>query len=413
LRLQLMRFASRVQGRATLWPVGRFVRGGAAVLILLGLAAGISARAHAENHFSVRGTYFREPSTRVVQPMMEAEVDLPKGYVIGAHAAVDAISSASIGQGVGTDKVFRENRYEAGLRVGKDIDGNKVVGFFRYSNEPDYKAYSGGLTYTREVWGRTGILGLSVARSHDDIRPVFQAEKALDVWSFGVAYNQILTPTTVVQVGYEMNYLDGFYGNPYIATPDLGREDLPEVRIRHAFAIKAAQYIPDLSLGVQLLYRFYLDQGAFGALDPWGMTAHTIEGRIYKNLGTDFEVRLSYRYHWQGNAGFWCNANPANGGMLGCYGMTPEFHSWDPKFGHLTTHLPELRVTWDLRALALTPVLRHLAGGAIDVSYGFLFETTPYGAGFSDKNAPPVIGHLIPHKYGGAHIIQTGYSLPF
>jgi hypothetical protein len=405
-----MRFARRVASRATPWRLGH---GRAAVVIVLGLCAGISARALAENHFAVRGTYFREPSTRVVQPMMEAEVDLPNGYTIGGHAAVDAISSASIGQGVGTDKVFRENRYEAGLRASKTIDNNNVLGFFRYSNEPDYKSYSGGLTYTREVWGRTGKLGLSVARSHDDIRPVFQTDKELDVWSFGVAYNQILTPTTVIQVGYEVNYLKGFYGNPYISTPDLGREDLPEVRIRHALAIKAAQYFPELGLGAQLLYRFYFDQGAFKALDPWGMTAHTIEGRLYQNLGPDVEVRLSYRYHWQGNAGFWCNANPANGGTLGCYGMMPEYHSWDPKFGHLTTHLPEVRLTWDLRALALTPVLRHLAGGAVDVSYGFLFETTPYGAGFKDSNAPPVIGSIVPHHYGGAHIIQTGYSLPF
>jgi hypothetical protein len=410
-----MRFASGVADRATrrrarglAWVGIGFV----AVLVAV-LIGGLSSRVRAENRFSVRGTYFREASTRVVQPMMEAQVDLPNGYDVGGHAAVDAISSASIAQGVGTDKVFRENRYEAGVRVGKTIDTNHVQSFFRYSNEPDYISYSGGLTFSREIWGRTGVIGASIARSHDDISPVFQTKKALDVWSFGLVYNQILTPTTVVQVGYELNHLSGFYGNPYIATPDLGREDLPEVRIRHALALKIAQYVPHLSMGMQLLYRFYFDQGAFDALDPWGMTAHTIEGRLYKNLGPDVEVRLSYRYHWQGNAGFWCNARPDNGGSLGCYGMTPIYHSWDPKFGHLTTHLPEVRLTWDMRGLALVPVLRHLANGAVEVSYGFLFESAPYGQPFSDATAPPVLGAIVPHQYGGAHIVQTGYSVPF
>jgi hypothetical protein len=217
----------------------------------------------------------------------------------------------------------------------------------------------------------------------------------------------------VLQLNYELNYLDGFYGNPYIATPDLGREDLPEVRIRHAVAVRAAQYFPDASMGLQFFYRLYLDQGAFTSADPWGMTAHTVEGRIFKDLGLDIEARLSYRYHWQGNAGFWCNARPDNGGMLGCYGMTPDLHSWDPKFGHLTTHLPELKLTWDMRALAGMPVLGHLAAGAFDVTYGFYFESAPYGQPFSEKTAPPLFGWVVPHAFKGAHIVQTGYSLPF
>lgn len=395
-------------------PSRGFAAGGVALAGALVLVASWTRLAGAENRFAVRGTYFREASTRVVQPMIEAHIDLPKGYDVGARAGIDAISSASIAQGVGTDKVFREDRYEAGVRAGKTLFETSHLGsFFRYSTEPDYISYSGGLDLTREVWGRTGTIGIAVARAHDDIKPVFQRERTLDVWSFAVGYQQILTPTTVVQVNYELNYLDGFYGNPYIATPDLGREDLPEVRIRHALAVRGAQMFPEIGLGLQFFYRFYLDQGAFTSDDPWGMTAHTIEGRIFKELPENFEVRLSYRYHWQGNAGFWCNARPDNGGMLGCYGMTPDLHSWDPKFGHLTTHLPEVKLTWDLRGLAAVPYLGRLAGGALDVSYGYFFESAPYGQPFSDKTAPPVLGAIVPQRYKGAHIVQTGYSMTF
>ena len=48
------------------------------------------------------------------------------------------------------------------------------------------------------------------------------------------------------------------------------------------------------------------------------------------------------------------------------------------------------------------------------MSYGYFFQSTPYGQEFTDRNAPPVLGELpFTREYGGAHLIQTGYSLPF
>lgn len=390
-----------------------YVPGCAVACAAAAALVGLATDAGAENRLAVRGTYFREASTRVVQPMLEAHVDLPAGYDVGGHATVDAISSASIAQGVSMDSVFRENRWEGGLSAGKTIDTSRVGAFFRYSNEPDYLSYSGGLTYTQEVWGRTGTIGATLARAHDDIKPVFQDPKQLDVWFLGLSYAQILSPTTLVQGGYELFHLEGFLCNAYIAHGSLGRENCPTKRIRHALAFKVAHFLPEPTLGLQLHYRFYFDQGAFDSLDPWGMNAHTLEGRVYKNLSSDVELRFSYRYHWQSKADFWCNSQPASGGMLDCYGRSPAHHSVDPKFGPLTTHLPELKVTWDLRALLDVPYLQRLARGTLELSYGFYYESTSYGQVFSDKTAPPVIGALIPRDHRGAHIMQTGYSLPF
>ena len=82
--------------------------------------------------------------------------------------------------------------------------------------------------------------------------------------------------------------------------------------------------------------------------------------------------------------------------------MMPEYHSWDVKFGGLTTHLPEIKVIWDLHALAGVPGLAWLSTGAVDLSYGYLFQSTPYGQLFTDKNAPPGIGKLLsPGSTGG------------
>ncbi len=71
------------------------------------------------------------------------------------------------------------------------------------------------------------------------------------------------------------------------------------------------------------------------------------------------------------------------------------------------------KVIWDLRLLNGT-ALDFFAAGTFDVSYGYYFEGSPYGQEFTDRNAPPVIGELpFSREYGGAHLIQTGYSLPF
>ncbi|HEY0711970.1 MAG TPA: hypothetical protein VGF45_04815, partial [Polyangia bacterium] len=242
--------------------------------LLVALAVCAVRTAKAEERIAVRGTYFREASTRVVQPMLEARFDLPSGYDLGAHALVDAISSASVAQGAMTDEVFQENRYEVGLSFGRTFEGSnptRLGGFLRHSNEPDYKSYTAGLSLTREVLERTGTISLTAAATIDDLAlaaPLLPRDLA--VVFAGVSYAQALTPTTLLLGGYEFFYLNGFYGNPYISHPDLGREKLPEVRIRHALAFKVAQYLPKLRLGAQLHYRFYFDQGSFGAIDPWG-----------------------------------------------------------------------------------------------------------------------------------------------
>ena len=369
----------------------------------------------AEDFVSVRGAYYREASTRVVQPMLELSKDLPNGYEVGVHTMVDAISSASIAQGAATDEVFTEKRYEGSLLLARTTGLLRTSVFGRLSREPDYHSMTGGFALSREIWERTGTVAFSAAATHDDIIPTnMRAPKELDTWFAGLSYTQVLSPTIVAQASYEFFYLSGYMANAYNRSGNYGDDDVPDKRLRHALAIRAAEFLPGPTLGLQLSYRFYFDQGAIDSLDPWGMTAHTIEGRVFKNLTPNLEARLSYRFHWQGKALFWCNERPDFGGQTDCYGLDPDFHALDYKFGNYTTHLPEVKLTWDLRALTGLPVLGFFAAGALDISYGYYIENTPYGQKFDDVNAPPIIGDLpFTRSYGGAHLIQTGYSLPF
>ena len=369
---------------------------------------------NAEDRVSFRGAYFREASNRVIQPMMELTKDLPDGFDVGGHLLVDAISSASIAQGAAVDSVFTENRYEGSVGLGYTRNLQRVAGFVRYSHEPDYKSYTGGLSLNREVWDRSGTVGVNLAFSHDDIQPPPpQSDKDLNVWFAGVGYTQALSPTTLGQLVYETYFQKGFIANPYLAHGSLGREDVPTQRLRHAMAARIAQYLPRATLGVQVHYRLYYDQYSLFETGPWGILGHTLEGRVSKSLGPNVELRGIYRFHTQSAANFWCNTIVSMGGDIACYDMSAEYHSVDIKFGDMRTQVAELKLIWDMRLLAGT-ALDFFAAGTFDVSYGYYFEGTPYGQEFTDRNAPPVLGELpYSREYGGAHLIQTGYSLPF
>jgi len=348
----------------------------------------LASPARAEDRVTVRGAYYREPSTKVVQPMVEVTKDLPGGFDVAAHGLVDAITSPSVATGVMGDNIFTEHRKEAGLSVGKTIRRTHLALSYRQSREPDYIAHAVGLQTAQGIWENSGTIAFNVAYSHDTLGPFLN--HSLDVAFAGVSYEQALSPVLLAQVGYELSYVNGYLCNPYEPT---GRPECPQQRVRHAAVARVARYFPQVAAGVQLYYRFYYDQWWDPRPDPWGLTAHSIEGRLYQEIGPHVEVRVSYRYHTQGWAQFaFCSRDPSRAADPACGPEILVFHTGDEKFGPLRTQLAELQLTWEARALEGLPVLGWFALGAFEISYGRYFQTT---------------------HYQNAHLLQTGYSLPF
>jgi hypothetical protein len=361
------------------------MRGPAAAIALATLLAPRSAPA--EDRVTIRGAYYREVSTKVVQPMVQVTKDLPFGFDVSAHGLVDAITSPSIGTGVQGDNIYTEYRKEAGLVVGKTFDRTHVALAYRQSREPDYISHSMGLQTVQGVWDNSGTVALTLAYSKDTIGP--NLNNPLEVGFASVSYAQALSPILLGQVGYELAYLDGYQCNPY---DPAGRPECPKVRVRHVAVARLARYFPAWAGGVQLHYRFYYDHGN-SAPNPWGLTAHSAEVRVYKEVGPSLELRLSYRYHSQGYARFWwCNGDPSRALDPDCGGEVRRYHVGDQKLGPLRTHLAELKLVWEARALGRVPILAWFALGAFELSYGRYFQEI---------------------HYGDAHLLQTGYSLPF
>jgi hypothetical protein len=353
------------------------------------LAASPVAPVRAEDRVTVRGAYFREASTRVIQPVVEIAKDLPNGFDIRAHYLLDAITSASVAAGTASDTIFTELRNEVGLSVRKTWDRLESTLGYIYSAESDYWAHGifGGASY--RFWGDTATIGASAGVSFDGAWPRNRTPDCptsadmickLRQYFGSAAYTQVWSPTFLTQASAEIEYLDGFQASLYRAVPNKGFEVVPLKRTRGIASARAAYYLPDSSTGFQLQYRYYHDS--------WEIDAHMIEGRVFQNLTRDLELRASYRYYTQTPSYFWCDWMA----IPGCYTPGALLYTSDPKLGPVHTSMPEVKLNWDAYRLRGVPFLGWFSEGSFSISYAYFIQST---------------------NFGNAHLLQMGYSLPY
>src|SRR5690554_3703239 len=69
-------------------------------LVVIAIAILPREQLHAEDRVTVRGNYYRETSTRVLQPMVTFRKELPdERFALEAEYLLDVISSASVAAG--------------------------------------------------------------------------------------------------------------------------------------------------------------------------------------------------------------------------------------------------------------------------------------------------------------------------
>jgi hypothetical protein len=380
-------------------PVSRRARLALGLLAVVATAAG---RARAEDYVTVRGAYYREPSTRVIQPMVEVERDSPTGWDVKAHFLVDTITSASVSAGTAADSIFTETRNEAGLAVRKRWGRSEVIGSYRYSAESDYWSHSMTLSGAQRFWGDTARVAAAFGVSLDTQGTRFRTPECatppshtcpLDSYFGGVSYTQIISPVWLAQLSLETAYLDGFQSNLYRLTP-YGYERVPDKRLRNAVAVRTAYYIPALDLALRFAYRYYFDvfpgQAPNYDGDPWRLESHMFELRAYRPVTRDLTVRLMFRYYLQNwAANFWTTMLESASAPV----MTaPVYYTSDPKLMHVRTAYPEVELVWQAEALRPVPVLGWLAAGTFTISYGYYFQND---------------------SFGNAHVLQAGYTMPY
>ena len=329
----------------------------AAALFAL-MAARASARADGE--LSMRGFYYKESATRVMQPMLDGQFDAGENGEVQAHMLVDAITSASIASGASA-AAFTERRYEAGGTYSHELDDLRLTGFARYSSEPDYKSVFVGASGQLALAAQNTTIGVALARGADDLDnagaqggmgEAIKGELASTLGS--VSISQIVSPVAIVSATYDITYLDGFQENAYrtvVAGGVIGPERVPDTRLRHALYGSVRAYVASTSTTIIAGYRFYLDD--------WGLRAHTPELRVVQELGEDIVVHGRFRYYRQTAADFFEDIYDTNDPAI------EPFLTDDTTLSEFTGNTVGVKIEGRLSALGMSGSLRNVRADVV------------------------------------------------
>lgn len=357
----------------------------------------------AQGALTLRGNYWRDRNTRVVQPAIELSKELPSGTVLGAHYLLDAITSASVAAGVIRDQPFTELRNEAGFSVGQRLGPALVSAAYSYSAESDYWAHTASLGVLLELFQKNTTIGGSLAYGNDRValrmgptnyNPVggLQTIRAI------VNLTQTLTPRLLAVLSYEIGCLgfgntqNGWLANPY-RTVNLGgapsREQVPFQRIRQAATAGVHWLVPT---GIRLM-PYLAFRPAFRLYwDDWGVISESPELRLFVPVGPT-ELRVTGRFYNQNSVSFWSDDGvrpfyaPGTQGLpcttctLASSRFQPDgkpalFYTSDPKLGAFTSEFFELRLLVKLRGISTwrMPGAAWLGAGVVEISYGHYFN---------------------------------------
>ena len=297
--------------------------------LALALAIGGASPARADGELTMRGVYYKERATRVMQPMLDGRFDVgDHGQAVG-HLLVDAITSASIAAG-NDGAAFSERRVEGGAGYSHELGVYKLGGLVRYSSEPDYTSTFAGVRGAAELFDRNLTVTVGATVGHDAISTagappmVPRREDTLTTYLGSLSVAQVLSPNLIGAVTYDLGYLDGEQANLYravIAEGMLVAERHPRTRVRHAVASSLKAFVPSSLTTVIASYRYYRDD--------WQIDGHTPELRVYQDVGDSAVFGVRYRYHRQ-DAAYFYEPRYAS--------ASPEFLSDDVKLSAFDSH---------------------------------------------------------------------------
>lgn len=358
-----------------------------------------------EDRVIVRGNYYREASTRVLQPMVEVEVDVPDERLsLGTAYVLDAISSASIASGAaqvtGGDAVFTEIRHEVLGHAASRLGDWGLGGFFRYSTETDYISRSLGLSLARDLLQRSLTLSLAYAYNFDRVYRIQNNTGVRAPWCGGLvdiarceatghgtgsnlrqvhyvsagythAWTRRLLGLASVEVARTLGPQDNPYRGAQIPTSEV--EIHPLQRTQVALTGGARWMIPKSPVVLEPRYRF--------TADSWLIRSHAIDTRVHVRVLDHLRLRARYRYYRQ-SASFICTDSPADdvdGSLFSCTTSMGEFATADPKLGQWDSHTPGVQVVYELDGLAKLEGLGWLDRGWIEATYNHVFQSNRFG----------------------------------
>jgi hypothetical protein len=386
MRLQLTSIGLRQLG-----CLGRL---GLTVMVMVMVMAVAAAPAHADGTLAVRGVYYKERATRVMQPMLDGMFDVGTHGIATGHFLVDAITSASASSGAAS-AAFTERRYEAGLGYAHELGPLTFAVDAKYSTESDYESRYGGARVQADLFQKNTVLGVGFGLSRDRVSaaaaqgpsmPTLRCDAAtpsatscpLDVNSVYASVSQIVSRNTVIGVSVDVSSLQGYQSNPYrlaIVGEALVPERHPTDRTREAFAASARYYLAQTGTTLVGAYRYYRDS--------WQVHAHTPELRIIQDAGGVADAAVRLRYYSQDGAYFYRTRYPPDDAKM------TQFVSDDVKLSDFTGYTMEAKL------------------GVIGDAFGL-------GGRWAATRFEGILEYSVQHnRFGNAVIAHVAVTIPF
>jgi hypothetical protein len=361
--------------------------------------------AHADGTLAMRGVYYKERSTRVMQPMLDGMFEAGARGMITGHFLVDAITSASASSGAAAAEPFTERRYEAGIGYAHELSFDeafvnvlRIAGDTKYSQEPDYLSVYVGARAEAELARKNATVsaggGIAADRVNnegaqspmggpklrcDNDDPVANATECdLDTYALYTSFSQLLSQYALVGVSYDVAKMKGYTSNAYRQVITAGGpvpEKHPNDRLRQAIAASTRFYWPEGKTAFIVAYRFYFDS--------WDIHAHTPELRVVQEVGMSIDASFRYRYYRQ-DASFFYQKRYPDPTMT-----TIEYLTDDPKMSAYDGHLIEAKLG--------------ILGEAFD------FEDRWAGLRFEG-----ILQYIVQHnRFGNAVVAHASITVPF
>ena len=288
---------------------------------------------------------------KVLGPAVLIRKNFAEKFSITAGYYVDEISGASIDV-ITNASPYHEERRE--ITAGGEYLYRDTLARFSYtgSTENDFKATTYDFSISQDFFNNTSTITLGYTKGNDRIgrvdTPSFSAKANRANYSLSLA--QVINPSLLGSVSYELSADDGYLQNPYRSARVLGAA-LPEIYPRtHAGQAVAARLIKSWSphFSTRLEGRYYFD--------TWGIKAFNVgvgaSGYIYR----DWILDGNYRFYSQKSASFYSDnfLRPLN------------FIARDKELATFTTHTVGAKLT--------VPLLREKFGFVSRVNASFSAE---------------------------------------
>ena len=174
--------------------------------------------------------------------------------------------------------------------------------------EEPFESWAWGVGVARSFAEENTVLGASFNQSLDwfdnfDLEGQRHGRRNRATTNLNLSLTQVLSPTTIAALSYgstvQVGTLNNTWTSVLLADGRRGEERLPRERLRHALALRVAQWLP-WEGALKVGYRAYADD--------WSALAHTADVQLVQRLPAGWQVHGDYRIHWQSAVRFFTTA---------------------------------------------------------------------------------------------------------